>query len=95
VGLDLEYALRGKNISSINDDPENVWGDDDWDIFKRFNISPRASLAYAIPIGLVDIVPGLTWSMQILNNYTGELDDLNMKSRFMNIMFNVGVEFEI
>jgi hypothetical protein len=91
----LNFALSGKIKSKIDDheDTHTVSGDD-WDYTHRANIGLRVGLGYAIPVGPIAIVPGLSWSMHLINDIKGRpADDANCKARAMNLMFNVGVEF--
>lgn len=91
----LNFALSGK-VKTKTDDNEttDTVSGDDWDYTRRANIGLRVGLGYAIPVGPIAIVPGLSWSMHLLNDIKGEpADDGNCKARAMNLMFNVGVEF--
>lgn len=71
---------------------DNASQDVDWDRdnIRRFNLGLKVGLGYAIPVGPIAIVPGLDWSIHLLNDYDGPGD---AKARAMNLMFNVGVEF--
>lgn len=92
VAVALNFALSGKVKTDVDghENTHTVSGDD-WDDTMRFNFGPKITLGYAIPIGPIALVPGLSWSMHILNDYKGDVDDI--KARAMNIMFNVGAEF--
>jgi hypothetical protein len=76
-----------------DDESTSSWGDDEWDYYRRFNICPRITLGYAIPVGPVAIVPGLTWMIEVINDAKDEAADADVKIHNMNLMFNVGVEF--
>jgi hypothetical protein len=94
LAIDLFFALSGKTkAKSDNDEASHSWNDDDWDNFKRFNIGPKLTLGYAIPLGPVSLVPGLSWSMDLINNLKGDADADNCRDRNWNLMFNVGGEF--
>jgi len=94
VAVALDIALSGKRkTKSDSDNNTHTWGDDDWDNCRRFNLGPRVTLGYAIPIGPIALVPGLSWSMDLINWAKDEAADADMKARGMNIMFNVGAEF--
>ncbi len=103
MGIAVWFALSGKWISEQGDDSTtHKWsGDDDWDQIHRVNLGPRITLGYAIPIGPVFIVPGVTWMFHVINDLDedeinddiGPASDDEFKARAMNIMFNVGGEF--
>lgn len=95
LAVALNFALSGKSKSDIDGhETTSTWSGDDWDYTRRFNLGPKITLGYAIPIGPVALVPGLSWSMHLLNDVKGDLaDDADAKGRAMNIMFNVGAEF--
>jgi len=70
------------------------FSDEDWDNYRRFNLCPRVTLGYAIPVGPIAIVPGIAWSIEVINSAKGHLaDDLDGKIHNMNFMFTVGAEF--
>ncbi len=96
---EIAFALAGKSISESGDvESEHKWDGDDWDNFRRFNMGPRISVGYAIPVGPISIVPGMYWSLHLLNEWK-DLDDDDFDGndddsiRAMNIMFLVAVEF--
>jgi hypothetical protein len=92
--IGLEFALSGKTkAKSDEDEDSHTWGDDDWDLYRRFNLCPRITLGYAIPVGPVAIVPGITWMIEVINNAKDEADDAHVKIHNMNLMFNLGLEF--
>jgi hypothetical protein len=95
VSLVLSFAISGKtkrdDADGIND---HTWGDHDWDNYRRFNLLPRVTLGYAIPVGPIFIVPGLAWSMEIINSAKGvAADDLDAKYRNWNLMITAGIEY--
>ncbi len=103
LGIGMWIALSGKSKWEDGDDTHtHKWGDDDWDWVHRFNVGPRVFLGYAIPVGPIYIVPGVTWMMHMINDVDNEeiqddrpnfpdADEIQVRS--MNIMFNIGVEF--
>lgn len=103
IGIGMWIALSGETKAEDGDNSQtHEWNDDDWDWVHRFNIGPRIFLGYAIPVGPVSIVPGITWMMHLINDVdTDEIEDDvpgfpdadDIQVRAMNIMFNVGVEF--
>jgi hypothetical protein len=94
VAIAIDFALSGKTkAKSDNSENTHTWGDDDWDLCRRANLGPRVALGYAIPIGPVALVPGLSWSMDLINQAKGDAADADVKARGMNLMFNVGAEF--
>jgi hypothetical protein len=101
----LNLAMAGKtksegDVEGLDISAEVKWNDDMWDHYRRFNIGPKIVLGYAIPVGPISIVPGISWSLHLLNEWKG-LDDDDFDEndddsiRAMNIMFRVGVEFSL
>ena len=91
---EIAFALAGKSKSESGDtETEHKWDGDDWDNFRRFNMGPRLRVGYAIPVGPISIVPGIYWSLHVLNEYKDMPDDFDDSIRAMNIMFLVAVEF--
>ena len=87
-------ALTAKEkVDADGVESETDWEDEDWDMFRRFNLNPRITAGFAIPIGPVAIVPGLMWEMELLNDAKDEMADANVKIRYMNLMGTVGVQF--
>jgi hypothetical protein len=84
VAVALEVGLRARTDWEYQDQ------EDLWEYYDRLNFGPRVSLGYAIPVGPIAIVPGIDWSMHVLS--AGHDDRFIEGPRFMNIMFNVGVE---
>ena len=103
LGIGMWIAVKGKTKREEGDDTHtHTWNDDDWDWVHRFNVGPRVFLGYAIPVGPIYIVPGVTWMMHMINDVDNEeiqddrpafpdADEIQVRS--MNIMFNVGVEY--
>jgi hypothetical protein len=90
---EIAFALAGKSkTESGGNEDEHKWDGDDWDNFRRFNMGPRIRVGYAIPVGPISIVPGIYWSLHVLNENTGDNSD-DYAMRAMNIMFLVAVEF--
>ncbi len=90
---EIAFALTGKDIEESGGNKQiEKWDGDDWDNFRRFNMGPRIRVGYAIPVGPIAIVPGVYWSLHVLNENTGDNSDDNAY-RAMNIMFLVAVEF--
>ncbi len=91
---EIAFALTGKSKSESGDtETEHKWDGDDWDNFRRFNMGPRLRVGYAIPVGPISIVPGMYWSLHVLNEYKDMPDEFDDSIRAMNIMFLVAVEF--
>jgi hypothetical protein len=90
VYVAIEGAIAGKTKVKEPDEDSDTWSGHDWDNTRRFNIAPKITLGYAIPVGPIAIVPGLSWSMHLLNDYDGPGDDA---VRAMNLMFTAAVEF--
>ena len=94
----LNFALAGKTKSEGDFDGLDIsgevkWNDDMWDHYRRVNIGPKIVLGYAIPVGPISIVPGISWSLHLLNEAKDMPDDYDDSIRAMNIMFRVGAEF--
>ena len=94
----MNLALAGKtkyenDVEGLDVSSEVKWNDDVWDHYKRFNIGPKIVLGYAIPVGPISIVPGISWSLHLLNEFKDMPDGFDDSVRAMNIMFRVGVEF--
>jgi hypothetical protein len=64
--------------------------DINWSGTRRANLGLKVGLGYAIPVGPIAIVPGLDWSIHLINDYDGSGDGA---FRAMNLMFNAAVEF--
>ena len=103
LGIGMWIAVKGKTKWEEGGlTVTQEWEDDEWDWVRRFNVGPRVFLGYAIPVGPIYIVPGVTWMMHMINDVDNEeiqddrpgfpdADEIQVRS--MNIMFNVGVEF--
>lgn len=94
LAVAIYFALSAK--TKYKDDDNEVtadWNDDAWDDYKRFNLGPKLTLGYAIPVGPVAIVPGLNWSIELIDNAKGDMEDAEVRERNWNLFFTVGVEF--
>lgn len=89
LGASFDFALTGKWKN-----PDRDFQDADWDAWaRRFNVGAWMSFGWAIHAGPIDIVPGFSWNMHILDENTS-----NSAFGFVrpfNLMFDVGVEFGI
>jgi hypothetical protein len=93
VFIALNLGLTGKTKMEMGgQESEDDW---DWDHYRRFNLGPKISIGYAIPVGPVWIVPGIDWSLHLLNEYYDMPSGFDDSIRAMNIMFHVGVEFAL
>jgi hypothetical protein len=90
----MYFVLSGKTKTVLagHEDSDSYSGDD-WDNTRRFNLGPKIALGYGIPVGPVVIVPGLFWSMDLINGFKDEAADAGCKARGMNLMFTAAVEF--
>ena len=89
--LVISIALTGKEKEKEGDDSQvHDFNDDDWDNIRRFNLGPRLSAGYAIPVGPVKIVPGLMWELDLINAYKGDGD---AAMRAVNLMLTAGVQY--
>ena len=93
AGIALWVALTGKEVGNAGSvSVENKFdSDEDWAPYHRANVGPKLSFAYAIPVGPVNIVPGLTWMMHLINDIDTATADHTMRE--MNIMLQVGVDW--
>ncbi|MGI6394128.1 MAG: hypothetical protein ACOX2F_05290 [bacterium] len=95
AGVSFNYLLTGKVITKIDGKKYTYkLSGSDWSGFRRFNISAKAMVGYCISAGPVGIVPSFTWSMDILNNDVSDSKSF-FSTRFMNFMFNIGLEFGV
>jgi hypothetical protein len=109
LGFDLAFAIvlhgeywRDENIMDSNgiETQKNMvhevhFTDNDWDNIRRFNVSPRFSAGYAIPVGDVQLIPGAMWEFELLNTAKGEYTDYDVKLRQTNLMFTFAVAYSI
>ncbi len=104
VGFAMFIALSGKTSYKDRDDNkvENKWNKgDEWQYVHRVNFGPKLAFSYAIPVGPVFIVPGISWSIHLINDLNNDElhrdneipDDEKVKARANNLMFNVGAEW--
>jgi hypothetical protein len=88
-GVARSKATDGGDTSST----KHKLSGDDWDLVRRFNLGPKVAAGYAIPLGPVYLVPGLSWSMDLINYCKGDAAEYGGKARGMNIMVVVAGEF--
>lgn len=89
LGVSLDFALVGKQ-----ENPDADFNDAMWDLWaRRFNLGAWMSFGWAIHAGPIDIVPGFSWNMHILDEDTG--NSAFGSVRPFNLMFDLGVEFGI
>lgn len=104
AGFALFIALSGK--TTVKDDSEKHkydWTEDNrWQYYHRANFGPKLTFSYAIPAGPLFVVPGISWSIHLINDLDDDeihndnpllSDDKKYKMRANNLMFNVGVEW--
>ncbi len=59
---------------------------------KVFNLGMKVVLGYAIPVWRLFIVPGISFNVDLLNEF--DEDDINDEAvRWWNLMFHIGAEF--
>lgn len=94
VAIAFNFTLAGELKVEIDGDKDShKLSGKDWDDFRRVNIAPKVLLGYSIPVGPVGILPSVAWTMDMINvNKNDETKD-DFAFRFMNLMFNVGVEY--
>lgn len=88
AALAINLGLKGKSEA---DDTSTDWESDQWDFHRRFNISPKITLGYAIPVGPIFIVPTADFMINLINNAKGDGNDVT--ERHMNIMFGAAVYY--
>jgi hypothetical protein len=103
VGFALFIALSGKESDKFDNDREEKikWNDDDWQYYHRANFGPKLAFSYAIPVGPVFIVPGISWSIHLINDLNNDElhrdnaipDDVDSRARANTLMANIGVEW--
>ncbi|HNW83894.1 MAG TPA: hypothetical protein PKG52_13480 [bacterium] len=94
AALAFNFTLSGKITleSGGSKDSEKLSGKD-WDDIRRVNIGPKVMIGYSIPVGPIGILPSISWTIDTINiNKNDETKD-DYATRFMNLMFNVGVEY--
>ncbi|MBN2340560.1 MAG: outer membrane beta-barrel protein [Deltaproteobacteria bacterium] len=103
LGLDLvpSIELAGKvkykyESEGISDEGEEDVEDEYWDYYRKFNLDPRIQFGFGIPIGRVVLAFGVSWQMDLINNFAPDDDepfeDFDYAERYMNIMGTFGVE---
>lgn len=105
VGLALFVALGGRTTTEFDEGDKNIhsFNGRDWDYVHRVNFGPKIALGYAIPVGPVSIVPGMSWTIHLINDLDSDeiedstflSDDPGYRMRFTNLMFVVAVEWTI
>jgi hypothetical protein len=93
LALALEVALAAEEQDATDGDEDTIygWAEKDWDEFRRVNFEPIVSLGYAFRVGRIAIVPGASWSMDILDDLkTDAYGDGSWRN--MTLMFNLGLE---
>jgi hypothetical protein len=104
VGFALFVALSGRTVTKDDDDKTTSrWNDDEWDYYHRANIGPKIVLGYAIPVGPVFIVPGMSWMIHLINDLDSDeikdelypLSNRDFQARATNLMFFAAVEWII
>jgi len=87
LGVSLDFALTGKS-----ENPDADFNDAAWELWaRRFNLGAWIGFGWAIHAGPIDIVPGFSWNMHILDeNTSGSAFGF---VRPMNFMIDLGVEF--
>ena len=91
-GFNIGFAGKAKEKEPQERDTDIEF--DEPDYTRRFNISTKIALGYGIPVGPITIVPGLDWSIHLMNDYDGPQSD-DYAARAMNLMFNCAVEYGI
>ena len=90
VALAFNFTIAGKMKYDIDGNEGSIkLSDDDWDDIRRVNIAPKVLLGYSIPVGPIGILPSVSWTMDIIN--INKKDDYTV--RFLNLMFNLGIEY--
>jgi hypothetical protein len=66
------------------------WESRTWGGFERFNLSPRVTFGYAVPVGRATLVPGITGSMEVLKS---ALDGEAFHN--LDVLLTLGVELDL
>lgn len=99
AGLVLFVALSGTTTVKDTDagsETKTKWNNSDrWQYVHRANFGPKLSFSYAVPVGPVFVVPGISWSIHLVNDLNNDEipGDQRYNMRANNLMFNVGVEW--
>jgi hypothetical protein len=98
-GFALSIALSGRSITKYDERKEiDRWDGNEWDYVHRANLGPKIALGYAIPVGPIFIVPGMSWTMHLINDLNNDdipPDGTDYQARAVNLMFTVAVEWII
>jgi hypothetical protein len=103
AGLALSVALSGVQTLKEGDSKRSQrFQSDRWRYYNRVNLGPKLGAAYAIPVGPVFVVPGITWSFHFIDelndddidHFAPAGDTRSLRYRSMNLMFNAGVEWD-
>lgn len=102
LGFAFSVALTGRTFAKIgNSSSKENWSGGDWDYYHRVNIGPKIAAGYAIPVGPIFIVPGMSWTMNLVNDINNKRieDDTGLntdyRARANNLMFTVAVEWQL
>ena len=100
VGLALFVSLSAYTKDTVdNEEQKTRWEDEQWQYVHRANLGPKLSFSYAIPVGPVFIVPGISWFMHLINDIDNDEvnNDYNLDGvhnmRANTLMFNIGAEW--
>ena len=94
-----EYWRKENKINNLNVETDDKvihevhFDDSDWDNKRRFNIDPRLTAGYAIPVGKMYVIPGILFEFDLLNAAAGSTKDANVKLRYINFMFTAALAF--
>ena len=88
AGFSLDLALVGNTVDK-DADKTSKWGDSKWNNYGRANFSGKIFAGYQLEVGPLYLIPGVDWSIQMLNN----VKKGNLKSRNMNVLFCVAVQY--
>jgi hypothetical protein len=104
AGLVLSVALSGRTTAKDQDtEVKRKWNNTErWQYYHRANLGPRLAFSYAIPVGPVYLVPGISWTMHLINDLDNDeihndnpqlSDSTRYNMRANSLMLNVGVEW--
>jgi hypothetical protein len=90
LAVALDFVVSGKYRAKTGNSSTTVrFEGGDWDDIRRFNLGPKIGLGYAIALGPVFLVPGLSWSMDLIDVLKSD----DYSERGMNIMVVVAGEW--
>lgn len=98
IALFGEMWVKAKEDDTDNSDylvTETHYNSTQWDNRQRFNICPRFTAGFKIPIGNQIFTPGILWEFELLNASKGDWADNNVVIRHINLMLTAAISFDL